>query len=193
MQERSARGKSRYACDPLESHVFDYLPESMLVKAKNIHDFARVLVLDKWAANCDGRQAVFSKKPRGRRYYSTFIDQAYCFNATEWNFPDSALRGVYARNAVYENVTGWNSFEPVLTKAEEADLVDIWRCAEPIPPEWHGHDHEALEKLVDALYTRRAKTRDLITAFRESSRNPFPKWKEPATIAISSHQAALPS
>jgi len=175
---------SRYACDPLETHVFDYLPESMLAKVKNIHDFARVLVLDKWAANCDGRQAVFSKKPRGRCYSSTFIDQAYCFNATEWNFPDSALRGVYARNLVYAGVTGWDSFEPTLTKAEDADLVDIWRCAEPIPAEWYGSDTAALEKLVEELYDRRGKIRDLISAFRESSRTPFPNWKESTKTGV---------
>jgi len=170
---------SRYACDPLGEHIFDYLPDGMFSKVKNIDDFARVLVLDKWADNCDGRQAVYSKKPRGRCYYGTFIDQAYCFNATEWNFPDCALRGTYARNVVYAGVTGWDSFEPALTKAEEADLVDLWRCAEPIPAEWYGHDHAALEELVETLYARRRKIRDLISAFRESSRNPFPNWKQP--------------
>jgi hypothetical protein len=175
---------SRYACDPLEEHIFDYLPEGILAKIKNLDTFAQMLVLDKWAGNCDGRQAVFSKKQRGRRYCATFIDQAYSFNATEWNFPDSPLRGVYARNSVYADVSGWDAFDPVLTKAEEAELIDIWRCAEPIPPEWYGHDPGALERLVEKLYERRTKIRDLIGAFRDSTRNPFPNWKESATTTV---------
>jgi hypothetical protein len=168
---------SRYPCDPLEAVVFDYLPESMLTKVRNVSDFARVVVLDKWTANCDGRQAVFSKGAKQRRYTATFIDQGYCFNAGEWTFPDSPLRGVYARNYVYQHVTGWESFEPALTRAEQAAPVDIWRCADAIPPEWYGHDHDALQALVETLYQRRLKIRDLITAFRESSRQPFPNWK----------------
>ncbi len=132
-------------------------------------------MLDKWAGNADGRQAVFSRKRRARKYHATFIDQGYCLNACEWTFPDAALRGVYGRNCVYEHVTGWDAFEPALTKAEEADPLDIWRCADPIPPEWHGHNASALEQLVETLHSRRRKIRDLITAFRESTRNPFPK------------------
>ena len=49
---------SRYIADPEKDMVFDYLPESlMLEKTRNLQDFARVLVLDKWAGNADGRRA----------------------------------------------------------------------------------------------------------------------------------------
>lgn len=161
----------------LNSHVFDYLPEGMLSQVRNYVDFARVLVLDKWTANSDGRQAIFTRKPRGRRYQAVFIDQGYCFNAGEWTFPDSALRGVYARNSVYAQVTGWESFEPALSRAEGADLLDLWRCAECIPPEWYESDHHAITHLVDTVFQRRACIRDLISSFRFSSRNPFPNWR----------------
>src|SRR5579884_832592 len=83
---------SRYPCDPLEDFVFDYLPESLFPKVKNRDAFIRALVLGKWAGNCDGRQAVFAKKSKARSYTMTLIDQAYCFNATEWSFPDLADR-----------------------------------------------------------------------------------------------------
>jgi hypothetical protein len=88
---------------------------------------------------------------------------------------------VYARNCVYQHVTGWESFEPSLSKAEQADLVDLWRCAEAIPPEWYGQDHDALQLLVETLHERRLKIRDLIVSFRDSSRRPFPNWKFSAT------------
>ena len=53
-----------------------------------------------------------------------FIDQGYCFNAGEWDFPDSALRGVFARNFVYQHVCGWESFEPWLSRIENFRSCD---------------------------------------------------------------------
>jgi hypothetical protein len=161
----------------LETQIFDYLPEGLLTQVTNLGDYSRCAVLDKWTGNCDGRQAIFTRKPRAKKYTASFIDQGYCFNAAEWTFQDSPLRGVYARNRVYASVKGWESFEPALSKAEQADIIDIWRCAEQIPPEWYGCDYDALNRLVESLYKRRRIIRGLINAFRESSRNPFPNWR----------------
>jgi hypothetical protein len=58
----------------IDSQVFDYLPEALLAKITNLLDYPRCLVLDKWTGNCDGRQAIFTRRPRGRRYTSTFIE-----------------------------------------------------------------------------------------------------------------------
>src|SRR5262249_37359317 len=137
---------ARYVCDPAESHVFDYLPESMLSRVRNLAAFAGMLALDKWLGNANGRQAVFWKKAQERKYTATFIDQGYCFNAGEWNFPDSALRGVYSRNAVYEQVSGWESFEPWLARVESFDPAEVRDAAGALPPEWTGGDWAALEK-----------------------------------------------
>jgi len=167
---------ARYVCDPAEAQVFDYLPESMLDKVKNRAAFAGMLALDKWLGNANGRQAVFYKRPRERRYSVSFIDQGYCFNAGEWTFPDSALRGVYARNKVYEDVRGWQSFDPWLARIESFDPAWVEEIAGGIPPEWIEHDWPALENLVRAIVQRREKVRELITAFRNSSRQPFPAW-----------------
>ncbi|MGC2695777.1 MAG: HipA family kinase [Candidatus Angelobacter sp.] len=171
---------ARYVCDPAEGQVFDYLPESMLPRVRNLPAFAGMLVLDKWLGNANGRQAVFWKKANERKYTATFIDQGYCFNAGEWNFPDSALRGVYARNFVYQHVRGWESFEPWLAGVESFTPAVIREIAETIPPEWTGNDWDALEKLVQEIIDRRSKVRELITAFRNSSRQPFPAWGKPA-------------
>ena len=48
-------------------------------RIRNLQDFARVLVLDKWAGNADGRQVVFTKPATARKYTAAFIDQGYCF------------------------------------------------------------------------------------------------------------------
>jgi hypothetical protein len=157
--------------------TFDYLPSELLSRVSNLADFARVLVLDKWTCNADGRQAIFSRKmPRGGRYRATFIDQGYCFNAGEWTFPDSPLRGAHANNCVYEAVTGWESFEPALSRAEETDVDAIWRCAAETPEEWYEGDRAGLERLVEELWKRRKLIPKLISDFSESSRNPFPRW-----------------
>jgi hypothetical protein len=160
--------------------TLDYLPRELLERVLNVADFSRVLVLDKWTCNSDGRQAIFSKAPRRQRYAATFIDQGYCFNAGEWTFSDSPLRGAYANNCVYERVTGWEAFEPVLSRAEEMDAHTIWRCAADIPEEWYEGDRDGLDRLVQALHQRRGAIRNLISEFRRSSRNPFPNWSESA-------------
>jgi hypothetical protein len=166
--------------------TFDYLPRELLQRVANVNDFARVLVLDKWTCNSDGRQAIFWRKTlRSHRHHATFIDQGYCFNAGEWTFPDCPLRGVYANNCVYEGVMGWEAFEPALTRAEEMDLDTIWRCAAEIPEEWNEGDRDGLDRLAEAIHQRRRAIRNLITEFRQSSRNPFPNWREsPADSAM---------
>jgi hypothetical protein len=166
--------------------TLDYLPRELLERVLNLGDFPRVLVLDKWTCNSDGRQAIFWRKTlRSQRHHATFIDQGYCFNAGEWTFPDYPLRGVYANNCVYERVTGWKAFEPALTRAEEMDADTIWRCAADIPEEWYEGDRGGLHRLVEALHHCRGAIRNLITEFRRSSRSPFPNWREsPADSAM---------
>ena len=175
--------------------TFDYLPRELLQRVANVGDFARVLVLDKWTCNSDGRQAIFGRKSlRSHRHHATFIDQGYCFNAGEWTFPDCPLRGVYANHWVYEGVTGWEAFEPALTRAEEMDADTIWRCAAEIPVEWYEGDQDGLHRLVEALHHRRTGIRGLISKFRESTRNPFPNWGDlPTSVdfsAVSRDEAA---
>jgi hypothetical protein len=182
---------ARYVCDPAEGQVFDYLPESMFAKVKNLAAFAGMLVVDKWLGNANGRQAVFWKKSNERKYTATFIDQGYCFNAGEWNFPDSALRGVYARNFVYQDVRGWESFEPWLSRVEKMDPAVIHEIAGTVPPAWTGNDWGEMETLAAAIVERRSKVRELITAFRDSTRQPFPSWRQAAEVKTIASRPAV--
>ncbi len=160
----------------MPGRVVDYLPEPELAEVKNLAEFWGMLCVDKWAGNCNGRQAVFERAGRERRYRAHFVDQGFCFNAGEWSFPDSPLRGVYARNSVYRRVTGWASFEPWLSRVEGLEVETLWRIAEAVPPEWYGGDLGEMERLVEQMVSRRARVRDLIGAFRDSDREPFPFW-----------------
>jgi hypothetical protein len=166
----------RYVADPERATIFDYLPESMFERIVNRLDFHRILAFDKWTGNCDGRQAVFTKRRGQPVYYATFIDQGYCFNAGEWTFPDSQLRGTYPRYSAYREVTGWESFEPVLSRIESFDSAVLAELAAQIPEEWYEYDAEGLCRLVEMLDQRRPLVRELITTFRNSARNPFPHW-----------------
>jgi hypothetical protein len=164
----------------MPGHVADYLPEDQLLQVRNLREFAGALALDKWTCNANGRQALFHRKGREKRYNAAFIDQGFCFNAGEWRFIDAPLRGVYARNTVYREVTGWDCFEPWLTRIEEFDAQKAWDLAEAVPPEWYEGNAETLEQLVEKLLRRRSEVRELITSFRESSRQPFPNWNRAA-------------
>ncbi len=168
----------------MPGQVVDYLPEQQLEEVTNLAEFAGILCVDKWTGNCNGRQAVFERKPRGRRYRATFIDQGFCFNAGEWSFPESPLRGVYAQNNVYRKVTGWESFEPWLTRVEEMDAGVLWGIAEAVPPEWYGGDPGAIEVLMEQLLVRQRRVRGLIEAFRDSNREPFPMWARGVSIVV---------
>jgi hypothetical protein len=181
-------GKTRVRCRPglhfgsqfagglMPGQVVDYLAEEQLAEVKNLEEFAGILALDKFTGNVNGRQAVFTRRQRERRYKAVFIDFGYCFNAGNWSFEDSPLRGVYYRNDVYRGVTGWESFEPWLTRLETMPGETVWNAANDVPPEWYGGDLADMETLVERLLNRRSRIRDLIEGFRDSDRKPFPNW-----------------
>lgn len=167
---------SRYVVHPAEGQVAENPQPELFNRVRNLETFAGMLALDKWTCNADGRQAAFWRKLREKKYTVSFIDQGYCFNAGDWTFPDNPLRGVYARNEVYEKVTGWGSFEPWLSRIETMEKDVIWKVAGEVPPEWYGGEWEALERLIGQLIERREIVRELISMFRMSPRRPFPRW-----------------
>ena len=163
--------------------LHDFLPDEQLRTVENLHEFAGMLVFDKWTCNTNGRQTVFfcdkenPSDPADVRYKARMIDQGFCFNAGEWNYPDAPLRGLYARNRVYEGVTGMESFAPWIERLEdkisERVLDEIGR---EIPPEWYEDDLDSLHHLLELLYRRRLRVPDLILEAKKSTRQPFPNW-----------------
>jgi len=194
MQVEGRGGRERYSAGLqfgsqfvgglMPGQVVDYLPEQQLDEVRNLAEFAGMLCIDKWAGNCNGRQAVFERRPRERKYRATFIDQGFCFNAGEWTFPDSPLRGIYARNKVYARVTGWESFEPWLSRVESMEAGVLWEIAEAVPPEWYGGDTAVIERLMEQMLGRRSRVRELIASFRDSEREPFPMWDTGGKIVV---------
>lgn len=131
-----------------------------------------------FACNTNGRQAVFFLEPGRSRYQAMIIDQGFCFNAGEWNFPDAPLRGLYSRHSVYRHVTGIDSFEPWLNRVEERlSCAQLGEIAGSIPPEWYNDEYVKLDALIRKLDQRRRLVRELIVSARDSGRHPFPNWK----------------
>ncbi len=169
---------SLFPGDPAEVTAFDFLPDDALAKIENQQDFLGMLVFDKWTCNTNGRQAVFFRD-RGRPHHrAMMIDNGFCFNAGEWNFPDAPLRGLYARQRVYDSVRSLDSFEPWLARLEERITPDaLDSAAKQIPPEWYGFDMDALYALLERLDRRRVRVREQIEGAKNSSRQPFSNWK----------------
>jgi len=167
---------SRFVGGLMPGQVVDYLPEEQMAEVRNLTEFAGILALDKWTGNANGRQAVFARRQRERRYRAVFIDYGYCFHAGEWRFEDLPLRGVYYRNDVYREIAGWDAFEPWLTRLETMAADTVWAAANEVPPEWYGGDLSEMEALVEKLLARRSRIRELIEGFGKSDRRPFPKW-----------------
>lgn len=176
---------SRLPTDDPVIPVYDYLPEPALETIVNLAEFAGVLAVDKWLCQCDGRQVVFCKPAPRARTRAYFIDWGFVFNAGDWNFPDSPLRGVYSRNAAYATITGWDAFEPWLSRIERFPKSTLDGIMAAVPREWATP--EELADLENAILNRRHKVRDLIESVRLSPRAPFENWRcaplAPAAIA----------
>jgi hypothetical protein len=185
---------SQFPGHPARMTVHDFLPDEQLCGVRNLSDFLGILVFDKWTCNTNGRQAIFFREPEDRAgrapgqdleqapyvapYVAMMIDHGFCFNAGEWDFPDAPLRGLYARHRVYQNVAGMDAFEPWLDRLEEhITEAALGEEAERIPPEWYQDDWDALARLLERLYSRRKRVRELILSARISGRDPFPNWK----------------
>ncbi|HEY2646380.1 MAG TPA: HipA family kinase [Candidatus Acidoferrales bacterium] len=198
---------SQFPGHPARLTVHDFLPDEQLLSARNLCDFLGVLVLDKWTCNTNGRQAIFFRDPvditgaagmasaddpaassatgelgatgyTATGYTAMMIDFGFCFNAGEWDFPDAPLRGLYSRQRVYQSVAGMDAFEPWLSRLEnQINERVLGEEASQIPPEWYGGDWDAVERLIERLYRRRERVRELIFSARNSGRDPFPNWK----------------
>jgi len=197
---------SQFPGHPARMAVHDFLPDEELVAVWNFPDFLGIFVFDKWTCNTNGRQAIFFREPGEAAtlfsaearpsasftaasaassagpyttpYSAMMIDHGFCFNAGEWDFPDAPLRGLYSRHRVYENVRSMDSFEPWLARLEtHMTETVLGEEASRIPPDWYADDWTALERLIERLYARRGRVRELIFSARNSGGDPFPNWK----------------
>ena len=87
------------------------------------------------------------------------------------------MRGIYIRERVYETVTGMESFDPWLGHIEQnVTEAMLEEAAGEIPPEWYNFETDSLYRMLEMLYRRRTRVRDLLHATRTCARNPLPYW-----------------
>ncbi|MGE5327369.1 MAG: HipA family kinase, partial [Deltaproteobacteria bacterium] len=140
---------SSYAGQPGPALVVDFLPDRLLRRVPNFAPaFLGAFVFDKWTCNCDGRQMIFTKQASDENsaYSPWLIDNGFCFNDGEWNFPDSPIRCIYPRRLVYESVRGFQSFEPFLSLVENLEANQIEACLDEVPGEWRGERPEEIRR-----------------------------------------------
>jgi hypothetical protein len=173
---------SRYPRNPAPNQtcllqVQDLLSEGHFRAVTNISDFVGMLVFDKWVGNTDDRQSVFFRNTGEFQFTALMIDNGFCFNGQEWNFPDTPRRGICAQQFVYENVKGIEAFEEWISRLEhDIDESVLTSAFEAIPPEWYERDEHSLLQLIKLLDYRRTKVRGLLRATVVKLPEFFPSW-----------------
>src|SRR5271163_2593466 len=167
---------SSYPGNPRLLTLYDFVPDQQLREVLNLQDFAGMLVFDKWTCNTDGRQVIFVRVAP-RIYNVVMIDNGFCFNAAEWNFPDAPLRALYALPYAYEAVLGIHTFEPWLQLLETTiDRQWLAEAADEIPREWYAQATTPLAALLDKLERRRTSVGELLRSACAGSPRHFRNW-----------------
>lgn len=180
---------SRYPGDPGRLAVYDFLPDTLLEKVVNLDDFRAILVFDKWAGNADGRQCVFYRAlvrqgatatgggaPGRPGFIARMIDHGYTFNGPHWDFPESAIQGLFARPLVYRSVRSLDDFQPWLQQVMSFPDEVMDQAWKRIPAAWIDGEEDELERMLSQLLERRKRLPELISDCRGARTNPFPNW-----------------
>ena len=181
---------SLYPGDPARIAVYDFVPDTLLHKVRNLSDFLGALVFDKWVSNADGRQAVFFRArvrewvpgaaeahPLTMGFIALMIDQGFAFNGPEWKFADSPVQGLYSRKLVYNGVESLGQFEPWIERVLHFPEGVVDQAAKQVPPEWIAGEDEEFERMLEQLMRRRKRVADLISDARRAKASPFANWK----------------
>ncbi len=180
---------SRHPGTPQSTAIYDFIPDALLSQVANAEQFLASLVFDRWTANSDGRQSIFFRAqlkdwlarpgipPQKMGFVALMIDHGFVFNGPHWDFPESAITGLYARRVVYQAVRSIDDFDPWLSRVIHFPEEVLDRALRQIPPDWIGEDLAELEKLLERLLARRKRMPELLHGCRKAAGNPFPLWK----------------
>lgn len=164
---------SRYVFQERYGAVFDYLPSRYLMEVRNVSVFAGALAFDLWTCNRDLRQAVFWRRPRQQGYRVTLIDNGHCLDCCRGELSPTVAPVTPPRSGVYDAITGWQSFEPWLSRIESLPCRMIGACAEGIPEEWCAVPSRPAQ-IVAALCERKRSVRAAIGRLHAAAA--FKRW-----------------
>jgi len=182
---------SCYPGDPARVTVYDFLPDVLLDKVENRHEFCGVLAFDKWMGNADARQAIFYRarlrqpglnqagaaaSPARMGFVAEMMDHGYVFDGPNWSFVDSPLQGLYFRPQVYRQVRSYDDFQPWLDRILHFPEEIVDQTLRQIPTQWLAGEENELERLLTKLLARRKRVPDLIREAQRGRVNAFPGW-----------------
>lgn len=179
---------SRHPGNPETLAIYDFVPDSLLGQVANPEQFLAVLAFDRWVANADGRQSIFFRAqlndwlarpgipPRKLGFVALMIDHGFAFNGPHWDFPDSAVGGLYPRRIVYNGVRSLGDFEPWVDRILNFPPEVFDKALRQIPPEWVDNDASELERMLESLLRRSRRVPELLEQCRKAPGNPFPHW-----------------
>ena len=168
--------------------IYDFIPDALLNQVANPEQFLAVLAFDRWVANADGRQSIFFRAqlkdwlarpgipPRKLGFVALMIDHGFAFNGPHWDFPDSAVTGLYPRRIVYDAVRSLADFEPWMDRILNFPTEVFDKALRQIPPQWLEDDGSQLDRLFESLLRRRKRIPELLNDCRKAPGNPFPHW-----------------
>ncbi len=180
---------SRHPGNPDVLAIYDFIPDALLHQVANSEQFRAVLAFDRWVANADGRQSIFFRAqlkdwlarpgvpPRKLGFVALMIDHGFAFNGPHWDFPDSAVAGLYPRRIVYDRVRSLADFEPWLDRILNFPPEVFDKILRRIPPQWLEDDGDQLERLFESLLRRGRRIPELLSDCRMAPGNPFPHWQ----------------
>jgi HipA-like kinase len=179
---------SRHPGNPDTMAVYDFIPDALLDQVANAEQFLAVLAFDRWVANADGRQTIFFRAqlrdwlarpgvpPRKLGFVALMIDHGFAFNGPHWDFPDSAVTGLYPRRIVYRGVRALDDFQPWIDRVANFPGEVFDRILRQLPVAWLDRDGSQLESLLESLIRRQRRIAALIEDCRKAPGNPFPLW-----------------
>jgi hypothetical protein len=180
---------SKFPGNPSMVTIYDHLPDEHLDRVQNINEFLGIFVFDKWTCQTDKRQVIFIQQSTvgagntaEKGYKAMMIDQGFCFDGGSWSFPDAPLHSLYFNRRVYESVIGIDAFYPWVDRLETGLTSSIlFDIGKHVPSEWYGEDHEGWERLIERLYLRRKRVRELIWSAGNALCGAFPNWNRYAS------------
>jgi len=171
---------SQFPGDPLNSVVYDYLPDKILSRVENLDHFVGTLVFDLWCGKLSRRQAIFTKtcEKSARRLRAWMVDNGDLFGGAAWRLYSRPAPCVNISPHAYAQMTGMEDVDPWVTKIQALEGDVFSSLVAGVPEQWIGSDGPALTKLLQRLNFRRGRVRNLFLALFRTQRRFFPNWAD---------------
>jgi hypothetical protein len=155
---------SQCPVDPEKISIYDFLPNKLLPKVRNLAEFGSMFVFDQWTGKADGRQAIFvgdRNVETGIGFRAYFIDHGSACGGGEWELRDRGLASVDSRICSHIDLTV--VVEKAFCHIETINEMAIVTAAEGVPSSWFAKgDRECLDILLAKLKLRQVNLRSLI-------------------------------